>query len=143
MLKKEYKTQSFEETRKIGEKMVEVLDRSRIFALFGDLGSGKTTFTQGFAKALGIKTKIISPTFIIARSYRINFGKFRRFYHIDLYRVENAGDLIDLGVEEIMSDEENIVVIEWPEKLEKIEKKCLKIRFEYIDINKRKIIYYE
>ncbi len=141
MLKDEYLTKSFEETRKIGEKIVSVLGQTRIFALYGDLGSGKTTFTQGFAKALGIKSKIISPTFIIVRSYKINSGKFRRFYHIDLYRIEKECDLNELGIGDILSDEKNIVVIEWPEKIGKIEENYLKIKFKYISETSRKIIF--
>lgn len=141
MLKKEYKTSSYSETQELGGKLVSFLDSKKVFALYGDLGCGKTTFTQGFARALGIQSKIISPTFIIIRSYKINYGTFRRLYHIDLYRIENVYDLDDLGLEEIINDKENIVVIEWPEKMEKLLKNALKIKLKYVSDNERRLIF--
>ncbi len=134
-------TKSFEETRKVGEDFAEqILDSKSPFvvALFGDLGSGKTTFMQGFAKGLGVEKRIISPTFIVVRKYEI---KIKNFYHIDLYRMENQEDIEGLGIDEIMSNPENIVAIEWAEKMgELLPKNRWDLRFEYIDENKRKIV---
>ena len=98
------------ETQKLGKKFAERLTAG-VVALYGDLGSGKTTFVQGLAKGFGIK-KIISPTFIIVRSYKLklktqNFplrqgyaGQAKFFYHIDLYRIQSEKDLEGLGIEE-------------------------------------------
>lgn len=85
-----------------------------VFGLNGDLGSGKTTFVQGLAKGLGIKSTIPSPTFIIVRRYIINTVSFNSFYHIDLYRLEDKkGEFDNLGLNEIFADSHNFIVIEW------------------------------
>jgi tRNA threonylcarbamoyladenosine biosynthesis protein TsaE len=107
-----HKTNNANETQSIAEEISKSFKGGAI-ALSGELGAGKTTFVQGFAKGLGIKEKIISPTFLIIRQYPFS-GKY--FYHIDLYRIEEA-DLDILGLKEILEDEENIILIEWPERL--------------------------
>ncbi len=87
-----------------------------IFCLWGDLGSGKTTFVQGFAKGLGISARLLSPTFIIVRRYE--FGEKKAFlYHLDLYRLKNFDDAESIGLSEMLHDPDCIVVIEWPERL--------------------------
>ncbi len=89
----------------------------RILFLYGELGSGKTTFVQGFAKGLGlVRTRLLSPTFIIVRRYQMpDADQF--FHHIDLYRMNNGHDLTELGLDEIFGDQENFVAVEWPERL--------------------------
>lgn len=84
----------------------------RVIALQGELGAGKTTFAQGFLKALGVKGPIVSPTFLIIRNYS-------NFYHIDCYRLKKAQELLALGLKEILANPENIVLIEWPELVKK------------------------
>jgi tRNA threonylcarbamoyladenosine biosynthesis protein TsaE len=86
-----------------------------VLALSGDLGSGKTTFSQGFAQGLKINDRIVSPTFLIIRQYPVP-GKKNYFYHIDLYRMENI-DLKNSGLEEILSEPSNVVLIEWADKI--------------------------
>lgn len=131
-------TNSYEETQKLGADFARKINSVSVLALHGDLGSGKTTFIQGLAKGLGIQNKIISPTFIIMRTYEINP---KTFYHVDLYRIKDEKDITELGLIELMQDTQNIFAIEWPEKIEKIlPKKRIDIFFEYIDENKRKII---
>lgn len=120
------------------------LKGGEVFALYGNLGSGKTTFVQGLAKGLGIKQKIISPTFIIVRKYNVSIknkvSSIKYFYHIDLYRIENEKDVRGLGLEEILNDKSNVVAIEWPEKIEKIlPEDRTDIHFEYIGNNQRQI----
>ncbi len=154
-------TNSFEETQELARKFAKELKSGDLVALYGDLGGGKTTFTQGLAKGLGIKRRIISPTFIIVRCYElqnqkskiknqnyllrsevsnVKFKSLERFYHIDLYRIESERDLEGLGIEKVVNDPKNIVAIEWAEKLGKIlPKKRWDIKFEYLDENKRKI----
>lgn len=151
-MKRGYLTKSFAATRKLGEKMAKDILKNRpqghafIIALQGDLGSGKTTFAQGFAKGLGVKEKITSPTFLIIKRFKI--GKRGRlfspenFYHIDCYRLRKPQDLLGLKFKEIISSPENIIAIEWPEKIKEIlPKKFLRIKFKFIDKNKRKIIF--
>lgn len=104
-------TKSAKETTALGERIAR--EKLRFVCLYGELGSGKTTFTQGFAKGLGITSRLLSPTFIIVRRYDIPKSK-KLLYHIDLYRVFNFEGL---GLTEIFADENAIVVIEWAERL--------------------------
>ncbi len=94
-------------------------ERARVVALCGDLGAGKTTFTQGFLKQIGVKRRIISPTFLIIRPYKIKAKNFNRAFHIDCYRLNKASEIINLGLKEILKDPKHIVLIEWPELVKK------------------------
>lgn len=101
-----------------------------VIALTGELGAGKTTFTQGFAEGLGIKEKIISPTFVLIRQHE-------NFFHIDLYRLENFSHL---GLEEIINNPGNIVLIEWAEKAKSLlPKNTVYISLKNLGENKREI----
>lgn len=108
-------TKAAEETKEFAREFAAQFINGGILALSGDLGAGKTTFAQGFAQGLGIKDRIVSPTFLIIRQYPIP-GQKNLFYHIDLYRMENI-NLKDSGLEEIISDPANVVLIEWAEKI--------------------------
>ena len=143
-------TKSAAETEEFAINLAKSLKRGDILCLYGNLGSGKTTFVQGLARGLGIKRRIFSPTFIIVRSYEIttpHFAKASRgkqnsifFYHIDLYRIQTKQDLLGLGIDEILKDEKNIVSIEWAEKLfDFLPKKRIDLKFKYIDQNERLI----
>ena len=126
-----YQTKNFEQTKLLGKKLAKRLKPGDILAFYGNLGSGKTTFIQGLALGLNIKRRIISPTFIIVRHYKLEKGNF---YHIDLYRTQNVNDLLSVGLGEIISNNENIVTIEWAEKLDKLlPKKRYDLKFSYID----------
>lgn len=139
------------ETKKIGEEFGKNLKKGYVICLYGNLGAGKTTFVQGMAKGLGIERRIISPTFVILRSYKIKNQKskvkiasqnLKVFYHIDLYRIENEKEIEGLGLEEILNDKNSIVAIEWPEKLgSKLPKIRTDIYFENIDRDVRQIIW--
>ena len=130
-------TQNLRETQEFARDFAKNLKAGDVLCLYGNLGSGKTSFVQGLAKGLGITRRIISPTFIIARRYKI--GDLN-FYHIDLYRTQTLQDLRSIGIDEILEDDKNIVAIEWAEKLlDLIPKKRIDLKFEYIDENKRKI----
>lgn len=143
MRRKEIITKNFRQTQKLGERMAkEVLvlhhsvsqnknnKRAVVFGLRGELGSGKTTFLQGFAKGLGIKDKILSPTFIIYRRFQI--PKFKYFYHFDCYRIQKSKEILELGFKEIISNPKNIVAIEWPEKIKKfLPKSATIIKFKF------------
>src|SRR5882724_3045198 len=136
---------SYLSTQKFGEEFAKTLKGGEILALHGDLGSGKTTFIQGLAKGLGINKKIISPTFIIMRTYAVQVknqkSKIKNFYHVDLYRIENEKDIEGIGLLELMNDPENIIAIEWPEKIENLlPEKRNDLFFTYLDDQKREII---
>lgn len=130
-----YISHSENETKSIAEEFAKKT-KHRIFALTGELGAGKTTFAQGFAKGLGIKEKIISPTFVLIRQHKIP-STARTLYHIDLYRIE---EITNFGLEEILSDPNNIVFIEWAEKLNSLPKETIRISIQKGGGNKRKII---
>ena len=131
-------THSFEETQQLGFNFAKTLKGGEVIALHGDLGSGKTTFVQGFAKGLGIEKNIISPTFIIMRTYTMKHGNF---YHVDLYRIGNKKEVEDIGLLELMTDPHNIVAIEWPEKFENLlPDKRKDLFFEYKGNDERSII---
>ena len=116
---KKYLTTSFKQTQKIGENFAKEILKMQtktgavVLGLQGNLGGGKTTFLQGFAKGLGIKEKILSPTYVILK-------RFKNFYHIDCYRLKNEKDILELDFKSILSDPKNIVAIEWPEKIKKV-----------------------
>jgi len=114
--------------------------KALVLGLVGDLGGGKTTFLQGFAKGLGIKEKILSPSFVIFRKFKVKSLKFKVFYHIDCYRIKKPKEILDLGFKEIVSDPKNIVAIEWADRIKKIlPKKILILKFDFINQNQREI----
>jgi tRNA threonylcarbamoyladenosine biosynthesis protein TsaE len=135
-------TNSFEETQKLGEEFAQTLKGGEVLALYGDLGSGKTTFMQGLAKGLGVSRNINSPTFIIMRTYEISSkdSELKNLYHVDLYRIESEKDVEGLGLRELLNDPQNIVAIEWPDKVKNIlPENCISIYFKYVDEDKREI----
>lgn len=130
-------TKSEAQTKKVARLLAEEILRSKkgpwVIGLQGELGSGKTRFVQGFAKGLGIRQRLTSPTFVLIK-------KYRNFYHIDCYRLNRPKDLLDLDFKEIISDPKNMVLIEWAEKVRSIlPKDAIWIKFEIINQNKRKI----
>ena len=135
-MSKQYFTNSAVETQKIGEMLAqEILNKQQkeavVIGLRGDLGGGKTTFLQGFARGLGVKENILSPTYVILKRYG-------NFYHIDCYRLKDAKDISELGFEEIISNSNNIVAIEWAERIKDVlPKNTLWIDFEFKNDNER------
>ena len=90
-----------------------------VIALVGNLGAGKTTFAQGFLKALGVQRHVISPTFLIIKLYALRTLAFTRAFHIDCYRLNKPSELLTLGLKEILKNPAHIVLIEWPELIKK------------------------
>jgi len=140
-------TKSEKETENLGKKIGKRILRekigksSKVLALEGDLGGGKTVFLKGLAKGLGIKEKVLSPTFIILRKFQIASTKFKNFYHIDCYRIEKPKEILDLGFKEILNNPKNIVAIEWANKIKKIlPKRTLKIKFKILGKKEREIL---
>jgi len=135
VLKKEYITRSPEETEKFAEQVVAGLQAGDVIALSGGLGSGKTIFVKGAAKALGIRDCIKSPTFNLLHVHQ---GRLA-LYHFDFYRL-SARDLKVLGFEEIIDASEGIVIIEWAERIkEDIPPGAIWVEFQIQKENERKI----
>jgi tRNA threonylcarbamoyladenosine biosynthesis protein TsaE len=126
--------QTWDIARSIGEK----LKAGDVLALSGELGSGKTCFTGGLARGLGVdeKYQITSPTFTLINEYPARY----KLFHFDVYRLNGYSDFEDLGYEEYLSSK-GVVVIEWAEKIAQfLPPETIFINFEYVDEDKRKII---
>ena len=102
------RTSSVDETRDLAAALAELARPSDLLVLVGDLGAGKTAFTQGFGRGLGIDEQITSPTFALVRSYT---GRLD-LYHLDVYRLEQVAEALDLGLPELL-DDGSVTVIEW------------------------------
>ena len=109
-----FECKSVTETHYLAEKIVSQIFPGAVIALIGDLGTGKTTFTQGFAKALGIRQRVGSPTFKLVSEYE---GLPYNLYHIDCYRLESAMDFMNIGGEEYLCPDNSVSVIEWADKI--------------------------
>ena len=134
----EYFSNSPEDTQSFAFSFSKKIKRGQIIALIGDLGSGKTTFSKGFAKGLGIENTVSSPTFKLVSEYHNDFSLF----HVDCYRLEDVNEFLIIGGHELLSNSEAIILIEWPEKIKPLwEKDWIYIHFKHDDknSNKRKI----
>ncbi len=135
-MKIEVLTLSEKETQDFGKKLGKLLRPGDLILLYGDLGSGKTTFVKGIAEGIEVNPEvyITSPTFSLVNIYE---GKYT-LYHIDLYRI-SFEEAVELGIWEFLSD--GIVVIEWADKLEEIPKEdFLEVVFEFLEDSKRKVV---
>jgi tRNA threonylcarbamoyladenosine biosynthesis protein TsaE len=147
MLKKVTRTtKSTEETSLVAKDLIEsfgpVEDRAFVVALSGDLGAGKTTLVQAIAKELGIKDVVISPTFILAKTYNIKKSEFyKKLIHIDAYRFEDPKEANVLKLEELINDPQNLIVIEWPERLGKSLKSTVRVVCKSVSENTKKITW--
>ncbi len=112
---------SLEETEKIAKDFIGSLlpkeDEATVVGLYGNLGSGKTAFTQAVCRTLGVTDTITSPTFVIEKIYELVNSKFTHLIHIDAYRIEKSDELLHLGWKDIISDKNNLILIEWPERV--------------------------
>jgi tRNA threonylcarbamoyladenosine biosynthesis protein TsaE len=135
-------SKSPQETQEIARRILSNFKKGGVIALHGELGSGKTTFAQGIARALGITQRVVSPTFLIRKEYSIpTKNNIRKLYHLDLYRLQSAKEVDAIGIREIMNEQDALVLIEWPEKIiESLPTSTIHIIFEYIDETTRKII---
>ena len=105
-----FKSQSVDDTYYLARKFAQSISKGNVIALIGNLGTGKTTFTKGLAKALGILENVGSPTFKLVSEY---VGTDSVLYHIDAYRLEGSKDFLNIGGEEYLTTEDGITVIEW------------------------------
>jgi tRNA threonylcarbamoyladenosine biosynthesis protein TsaE len=115
-----------------------------VIGLRGELGAGKTTFTQTCADLLGISGNVTSPTFVILKKYKLGEdvlgGKFSFLIHIDAYRLKSGEELNAIGWQEIISDPKNLVMIEWPELVADVMPENIRyIDFKHVDETTREI----
>ena len=136
---REFITNSAEETIELGKKLAAELRTPKLVLLRGDLGAGKTTMVKGIAEAFDAASQddVTSPTFTLIHEYR---GPEVSVYHIDLYRIETIRELETLGLDELIGDERNVVLIEWGEKFPKLVKeRDVEIAIERMGAESRRI----
>lgn len=141
-MQKEFTTISNIQTQKLGQLLAEELRGGEIICLSGDLGAGKTTFTQGLLKGLEVKGPYTSPTFNIIKTYKLKTKnqKLKTIYHIDAYRV-GPKDISELGFKDFAGKPNSIVIIEWAERIKKlIPTSALWINFKWLSKTERKIV---
>lgn len=114
---------SLEELQKEAQAFAQTLSSrasgATLLTLSGELGAGKTTFTQAFAKGLGVTEVVNSPTFVLEKIYQLPapMRGFTRLVHIDAYRLSQGSDLAPLGFDALMKDVQNLILLEWPERV--------------------------
>ncbi len=136
-MEKVFRTESPEETQTLGEKLGKTLQSGDVIALIGALGTGKTCLTQGIARGVGLAPDevVSSPSYILINEYN---GKIP-IYHIDLYRLESATEIAELGLSEYIEGY-GICIIEWAERMaEGLPDTCIKIHITWEDENTRYI----
>jgi tRNA threonylcarbamoyladenosine biosynthesis protein TsaE len=107
-----FQSRSAEETAAAGERLAETLGPGDVVALTGELGAGKTCFTQGLARGLGVTGRTVSPTFVLVNEYR---GRVP-VHHVDAYRTDSLTELLDLGLDELFAGD-GVTIVEWADKL--------------------------
>ncbi len=120
--------------RQVLERVDSAQGAAYVLALQGDLGAGKTTFTQALAKELGVEGAVQSPTYVLMKSYSIAFKEFTKLVHIDAYRLEKPEEFAALKPASFLQDQEALVVVEWPERVQgELPKPNLTIQFSAND----------
>lgn len=142
MPKKTVVTNSADDTKFLAAKTAADLQSGDCLCLWGELGAGKTTFIQGLAAVFGIY-RLTSPTYVLLSQYDLDpHFKIRTLYHFDLYRLEDVGELRSVNFEEVLSDPDGLVLIEWPDRLgERLPAKRLDITFKITSPNQREITF--
>ncbi len=138
-MKREFVSHSPQETEEFAEKLAEKFRSGDVILYKGDLGAGKTTFTKGIAKALGISETVTSPTFALLNEY---YGSIPLF-HFDLYRIKTVDDLYAIGFFDYL-DRGGVIAAEWSENIPELENELLnviKINIEKLSENERRITY--
>lgn len=126
------------------QKLAPISNRATVIGLRGELGAGKTTFTQTCANLFGISENVTSPTFVLLKKYKLGSSvleeKFNFLIHIDAYRLKNGAELNAIGWQEIISNPKNLVMIEWPELVkDAMPANTIYIDFKHIDETTREI----
>jgi len=116
---REFASNSADGTVQLGHELAPLLRHATLVLLRGDLGTGKTTLVKGIAEAFGAAERedVTSPTFTLVHEYH---GPERAIYHIDLYRIETQHDLDGLGIDDLVRDKSNLVLVEWGEKFPRL-----------------------
>lgn len=136
--KREIITSSEEETENIGKELAQSLCRGDSVLLRGNLGAGKTVFSRGFARGLGITEPVSSPTYTIVQEYELPSGG--RLYHLDLYRISGVNAALAFGVDEFLDDPQGISLIEWPDRIDGIlPDNAISVEIEHLSDTERRL----
>ena len=136
--KKEFITSSEEETENIGKTLAMSLSKGDAVLLRGNLGAGKTVFSRGFARGLGITEPVSSPTYTIVQEYELPDGG--RLYHLDLYRISGVNAALAFGVDEFLDDPQGISLIEWPDRIDGIlPENAICVEIEHLSDSERRL----
>lgn len=123
-----YISNSPQQTIEIAQQIGATITPGSCVCLYGDLGAGKTTFTQGFARGLHITDRVISPTFSLMRQYKSDNPMLSFLYHIDLYRLDSLEEIQSIGIDDAFADSKGVCLIEWADRLgEKLPKNRIDI----------------
>ena len=135
---KNFVSASESETEAIGAEIARMCPRGSVILLDGDLGAGKTVFTRGFARELGIDEPVSSPTYTIVQEY--DLPERGRLYHLDLYRISGVQAALAFGVDEFLNDPSSYALVEWPERISGIiPGNAIKIRLKHTGESQREI----
>ena len=130
---------NLQDTKQIAFDFEKGLVGGEVITLSGDLGAGKTTFTQSIAKAMGIDEPITSPTFTLMNQYQ---GKKLKLYHFDMYRIEDIDEILETGLTEYFGNTDAVCVIEWAENISMLlPKNKIEIKIEKLGENSRKFVF--
>ena len=123
--------------KKVAEKLLNEFADQRVFAFYGKMGAGKTTFIQAICKALGTTDNVTSPTFALINEYRT--GEMKSIFHFDFYRIKKLEEAFDLGYEDYLYSG-NYCFIEWPEMIESLlPDKIVQVKIEVLENENREI----
>ena len=128
-------TQSPEETERLGEELGKTLRGGEVIAYFGDLGAGKTAFTRGLARGLGISMRVTSPTYTIVNEYT---GGRLPLFHFDMYRLGSSDELFDIGWEDYLL-RGGVCAVEWSENVRDAMEDAITVSIEKTDNETRRI----
>ncbi len=127
-----------EQLEEAAERLLEAAGERRVFAFTGEIGAGKTTFIQALCRRLGVRGEVTSPTFALVNEYQ---GAQGRICHLDLYRLEDVEEALDIGIEELL-DSGDYCLIEWPELIEDLlPEDAVRINLEIVENSTRKILF--
>ncbi len=113
-----YIVSKIEDWESVARAVANDLKSGTVLALSGPLGAGKTTFVQALSRELGAKTNPRSPSFSLVRSYPLKHPTLSQLVHVDAYRIDDAQDLLPLGLDELLSESGTVMALEWPERAE-------------------------
>ena len=141
-----FHVKNIQDWSEVAQYLIQSLRAPQLLTLSGPLGAGKTTLVQALAHELGIKAEPRSPTFSLLRSYALPEERngIRRLVHVDAYRLESPAELAHLGFDDLLADTGNLIVVEWPERVEELlPPETIYFDFEFIDDHTRQITYEE